>query len=39
MLQNWGEGGNEEVIGWDAEEEDITDVLKEHRRMRKMNSN
>jgi len=37
MLMNWGEVAeiDEAVGGWDPEEEDITDVLKEHRRMRK----
>ena len=39
MLQNWGEdANNDNIAGWDAEEEDITDVLKEHRRLRKMNA-
>jgi len=37
MLMNWGEVAeiDEAVGGWDPEEDDITDVLKEHRRMRK----
>ena len=37
MLMNWGEVAeiDEAVGGWDPEEEDITEVLKEHRRMRK----
>ena len=37
MLMNWGEVAeiDEAVGGWDADEDDITDVLKEHRRMRK----
>ena len=35
-LKDWGE--NNANAGWDAEEEDVTDILREHRRMRKMNA-
>jgi len=36
-LRNWEEENQNESLGWEAEEDDITDVLKEHRKMRKMN--
>ena len=35
-LGNWGENSAENQ-GWEAEEEDLNDVLKEHRKMRKGN--
>ena len=39
MLQNWSEEATiSDNAGWDAEEEDMTDVLKQHRRMKKMHS-
>ena len=39
MLQNWSEDATiSDNAGWDAEEEDMTDVLKQHRRMKKMHS-
>ena len=35
-LKDWGDN-NEENIGWEADEEDVSDILREHRKMRKYN--
>ena len=35
-LKDWNEG-QEGDAGWDAEEEDVSNILREHRKMRKYN--